>query len=68
MEPKMARILKPCVENAIQIGNVIMAIEAVSRQPQGPLQASVLRTLEEELAGLQNEYSSSCMGKGLHQV
>jgi hypothetical protein len=62
MEPKPARILQPCVETSLQIGQAITCIESVGRLPDGPLKTSITNNLEKYLGALQNEYSTNCLG------
>jgi len=62
MEPKAARILLPCVERALEIGQAITALEAVGRM-SGESRASLTTNLEQYLGSLQSEYRTNCLGK-----
>ncbi|MGD0180789.1 MAG: hypothetical protein ABSC15_13320 [Terriglobales bacterium] len=57
-------VLKPCTENAIQIGQAIQAVEALSRTPASPSQAQQIADIYQYMASLQKEYSENCLGKG----
>jgi len=62
MAPGGKHILQACTENAIQIGQVIQALQAI-RTTQSQNQAQQIRELEQHLASLQSEYAKNCLGK-----
>jgi hypothetical protein len=54
-------IQQPCTEIAIQIGQTIAAIETVGRT-EWELKNNCLKTLQNHLGNLQNQYASNCSG------
>lgn len=61
MGTKAVPFQQPCVEVAIQIGQAMSAIEAVSRS-NWESKGKCLDTLQGHLGNLQNQYEKNCSG------